>query len=168
MKSPPARTEFFIVALFALLCLGNVVQSPRVSTLQKNAAMRQKRTVTRIIALPPLPGTTNQLTITNTFTISSAVVGTTNPPIKARTNIVVSFTSPVADIAPIPTNHGYQFVMVTGNWIQSATNLIGPWTNHFFVPASGSNVTISFPIDRTVPAKFFRLSSNLLTVLTNP
>ena len=156
----PAKPQYFILGLLALCAVQ--------LTFGKPAPTRDKpmrRTITRVIQLPPLPGQSVGATIKQTLTVPAVIVS--NPPPSVRSNIIVSFDSPPMNVPGEITNKGSVYVLLVGNWIQSATNLNGPWTNHFFVPASGTNVSVSFPIDRSKPAKFFRLSSNVLAEITN-
>lgn len=90
------------------------------------------------------------------------VTGHTNA---ARTNIVLSFTSPGYRRLAYQNSPGqFELVVDTGQWLQSCTNpgAAHPnWTNHAFIPASGSNVTVSVEINPKIPIKAFRISPDV-------
>lgn len=103
---------------------------------------------TNVTHLPPLPGQTNAMLVTNVATVARLTGVSPGPPPTARTNLLVGWTTS-------PTTPG----MTTSNQVQSSTDL-KTWQPFFWVKADGSAVVVSIAIDPKKPMKFFRLGTN--------
>lgn len=124
---------------------------------------------TNVVVFPPMPDGSVMKPVTNIIRVSAIpmLVPATNP---YSGDIVLSFPSPPhEDFGILPINGTVKLHMIlTGNWVLSSTNINGPWTNHVFIPAQGTNVTVIIPVDKTKPRKYFKISSPIFASLTNP
>jgi hypothetical protein len=113
-------------------------------------------------AFSAVTNTNGEICVTNQFSRPPGKVFcftpcTNCPPPDPVGGFDLSLFSPAPYTTNIAGPYGVFTLTFTGTWIQShLVGQTGSWTNHLFVPALGSNVTVYFPF-APGPGKEFKL-----------